>query len=170
MIVDLITLGNSPLDFEFSLVPEEIDLESEEAKLKNAVNVNGKLTKHIAQTVVEATIRAEIETECTRCLETVEQNLEIVFEAAFVAEENYTSAKEAEIGAKDLDVSVVEDDKIDLAELVREQILLNLPEQVFCREDCRGLCEKCGANRNLIDCNCIEKEIDPRWSALKNLK
>ena len=69
-----------------------------------------------------------------------------------------------------MDVSVIEGFEIDLTELVREQILLNLPEQVFCREDCKGLCEKCGANRNLINCNCEEKEIDPRWSALKNLK
>jgi uncharacterized protein len=57
-----------------------------------------------------------------------------------------------------------------LTELVREQILLAVPEQVFCREDCKGLCLKCSANRNLIDCNCEEKEIDPRWAALKNLK
>jgi uncharacterized protein len=68
-----------------------------------------------------------------------------------------------------LDVAVYEGDKIDLGELVREQIILNQPEQVFCREDCKGLCEKCGANRNLIDCKCEEKEIDPRWAALKNL-
>jgi uncharacterized protein len=46
---------------------------------------------------------------------------------------------------------------------------LNLPEQVFCREDCRGLCAKCGANRNATDCGCEEKEIDPRWAGLKNL-
>ena len=170
MIVDLMTLGNSPLDFEFSLKAREIDLEGEQAKLKNAVNVYGTLTKHIAQTDVEATISADLEIECTRCLQAIEQKLEFVFEAAFVTKEHYTTAKEAEIGAKDLDVSIVEDDKIDLSELVREQILLNLPEQVFCREECKGLCEKCGANLNLIDCNCREKEIDPRWSALKNLK
>ena len=96
--------------------------------------------------------------------------IEIEFSAAFVTAENYTKAKEAEINTEDLDVSLIEGNEIDLAELVREQLLLNLPEQVFCKEDCKGLCEKCGANRNLIDCNCIEKEIDPRWSALKNLK
>jgi uncharacterized protein len=45
-----------------------------------------------------------------------------------------------------------------------------LPEQAFCREDCRGLCEKCGANQNLIDCKCEEKEIDPRWQGLRELK
>ena len=170
MIIDLITLRDSPHEFEVSLAPAEIDFDADEAVLKNAVGVKGKLTKHIAQADVEGTIRAELEIECTRCLQKIDKELEFAFEAAFVTPENFTEAKEAELNASDLGVSVIEGNEIDLSELVREQILLNLPEQVFCREDCKGLCEKCGANRNLIDCNCKEKEIDPRWAALKNLK
>ena len=170
MIIDLITLENSPKEFNFKVSPEEIDLSSENAKLKNAATVKGILTKHIVQTDVEGTIETEIEIDCTRCLQNIERKFEIKFEAAFVTPENFTEAKEAELNAEDLDVSVLEGNEIDLTELVREQILLNLPEQVFCREDCKGLCEKCGANRNLIDCKCEEKEIDPRWAALKNLK
>ncbi len=170
MIIDLITLRDSPFEFEFSLAPEEIDLESDDANLKTAAGVKGKLTRHIAQTDVEGTIRAELEVECTRCLQKIDKEFEFAFEAAFVTPENFTEAKEAELNANDLDVSVFEGDKLDLTELVREQILLNLPEQVFCKEDCRGLCEKCGANRNLIDCSCKEKEIDPRWQGLRELK
>ena len=170
MIIDLITLENSPYEFDFQLMPEEIDLDGEEAKLKTAADVSGKLTKHIAHTDVKGTIRTELELECTRCLQKIDKKFEIPFEAAFAAPENYTQAKEAELQADDLDVSILEGNEIDLTELVREQSLLNLPEQIFCREDCKGLCEKCGANRNLINCNCIEQEIDPRWAALKNLK
>lgn len=169
MIIDLITLGNSPRQFEFRLAPDDIDLDGE-AKLKDAVQVRGVLTKHIAQIDATGTIDTELELECTRCLQKIDNKIEIEFSVAFVTAENYTKAKEAEINTEDLDVSLIEGNEIDLAELVREQLLLNLPEQVFCKEDCKGLCEKCGANRNLIDCKCIEKEIDPRWSALKNLK
>jgi len=169
MIIDLITIGNSPHQFDFSVSADELDLD-EEAELKNYAKVIGVLTKHIAQTDVEGTIEAEIELECSRCLQKIDRKFEIPFDAAFVTAENYTSAKEAEVNAKDLDVSVFDGNEIDLTELVREQILLNLPEQIFCTEDCQGLCPKCGANRNLINCNCIEKEVDPRWSALKNLK
>src|SRR5215213_1379313 len=169
MIIDLITLENSPYEFDFELAPEEIDLDNEDAKLKTPARVKGNLTRHIAQTDVEGIIRAELELECTRCLEKIDKQFEIPFEAAFVAPENYTQAKEAELNAGDLDVSVLAGNELDLTELVREQILLNLPEQVFCREDCKGLCEKCGANRNLINCNCEETEIDPRWKGLKDL-
>ena len=81
--------------------------------------------------------------------------------------ENYTEAKENELDVDDLEVSIIENEEIDLNELVREQILLTLPTQIFCKEDCKGLCRECGANQNLIDCNCEEKEIDPRWKAWK---
>ena len=170
MIVDLTQTGDAPLALDFTVAPEEIDLDDEEARLIKPARIAGKLTKHIAHTDVEGTIQAEIELECTRCLQKIEKSFEIPFQAAFVAPENYTQAKEAELQATDLDVSVLEGNEIDLTELVREQILLNLPEQIFCREDCKGLCEKCGANRNLINCNCLDEEIDPRWSALKNLR
>jgi uncharacterized protein len=169
MIVDLITLGDSTLEFDFSVAPEEIDLDLDETRLKNPAHVKGNVTRHIAHTDVEGVISAEIELECSRCLTKIDKNFEIPFKAAYVAPENYTQAKEAELGAEELDVSVIEGNEIDLTELVREQILLNLPEQVFCSEDCKGLCEKCGANRNLIDCKCEETEIDPRWQGLKDL-
>ena len=75
-----------------------------------------------------------------------------------------------EVTIEDLDESPVPGGEIDLKEVVREQIMLALPEQVFCKDDCKGLCPKCGANGNLIDCKCADDEIDPRWAALKNLK
>ncbi|MEP6903823.1 MAG: DUF177 domain-containing protein [Actinomycetota bacterium] len=170
MIVELPTAENLILPFDFEIRADEIDLDDEPLKLKDSIKVEGEIKKGIVQTDVRGKISAEIALECTRCLQGTEQNFEISFAAAFVTPEHYTQAKEAELNTDDLDVSVFEGDLIDLTELVREQILLNLPEQVFCREGCKGLCEKCGANRNLIDCKCIEKEVDPRWAALKNLK
>ena len=170
MTVDLTAIKESRAAFNFSVAPSEIDLKSETAKVKNTVRVEAELKKGIAQTDVKGRIFTDLEIECSRCLELVEQRFEIPFSAAFVTPENYTEAKEAELKSDDLDVSIFEGDRIDLTELVREQILLVVPTQVFCREDCKGLCEKCAANRNLIDCNCEEKEIDPRWAALQNLK
>jgi len=170
MIVDVASLKDAQTSFNLSIAPDQIDLEGERVKLKNAVKVEGKLKRGIAQTDVQGRISAEIESECNRCLQSAEMSLEFPFDAVFVTAENYTQEKEAQLGADDLEVSVFEGDKIDLTELVREQILLNLPTQVLCREDCQGLCQKCGANLNLIDCNCEEEEIDPRWAVLKNLK
>lgn len=170
MIVDLFAIKDATGSFDFTIEPTEIDLESDAARVKNAVEVQGKLKKGIVQTDVEGAISTVVETECDRCLLSFEKPLDFSFNAAFVTADNYTQAREAELNQDDLEISIFGGDKIDLSELAREQIILNLPEQNFCRENCRGLCPKCGANRNLIDCNCEETEIDPRWSALKNLK
>lgn len=170
MFLDLTVIKQTPFQFAFSLSPEEVDLEDETARLKSNAEVSGELHKRIAQTDINGEIVADIEVECSRCLQPANEKLKIPFSVSFVTPENYTGEKESEIAADDLQIAVFDGDKIDIGELVREQILLNLPEQKFCREDCRGLCQKCGANRNLINCNCLQKELDPRWSALKNLK
>jgi uncharacterized protein len=170
MIIDLIAMENSPHRFAATISPAEIDLESGDVALKNEVRVEGSVTRHIAQADVEGEIEAVVGLECSRCLLPVERNLKFPFSVGFVAPEHYSEAKELELRADDLDIAVLDDNKIDVAEIVREQILLNLPEPIYCREDCRGLCPQCGANRNLIDCKCEEKEFDPRWAALKGLK
>ena len=67
-------------------------------------------------------------------------------------------------------LAAFEGDSIDLDELVREQILLALPTRHLCREDCKGLCQKCGADLNAGDCSCEQGETDPRWAALADFK
>lgn len=170
MIIDLIAMENSPHRFAAAVAPAEIDLESEGVVLKNAARIEAVVTRHIAQADVEGKISVEAELECSRCLLSVGKNLEFSFSIGFVAPEHYSAAKELQLRADDLEIAVLDDNKIVVAELVREQILLNLPEQIYCRENCQGLCPQCGENRNLIDCKCEEKEIDPRWAALKDLK
>ncbi len=56
---------------------------------------------------------------------------------------------------------------LDIDELLRSDILLELPLKYLCREDCKGLCPVCGANRNEVQCNCAVKSVDPRLEALR---
>ena len=167
MIIDLIQLKEPEFAFDFTSQP---DLEEESVRLTEPVQTVGKLRKGIAHIDVEGRISGKIEAECTRCLRPVTHKLNVPFKAAFVTEENYTSEKEAEIRNDDLDVSIYDGEEIDLTDVVREHILLDLPTQILCKDDCKGLCQKCGANLNEVNCNCEETETDPRWSALKNLK
>jgi uncharacterized protein len=66
-------------------------------------------------------------------------------------------------------VSVFDGSAIDVDEIVKEQILLAVPTRMLCREDCKGICPECGADRNTGECNCVTNDIDPRWAALKKL-
>jgi uncharacterized protein len=70
---------------------------------------------------------------------------------------------------EDLTLSVFDGAVIDVDDLVREQLLLALPAQVLCQDECKGLCPICGGDKNLKNCNCQEAEIDPRWAGLKEI-
>ena len=73
-----------------------------------------------------------------------------------------------ELQAEDLNIAVFDGEGIELDDLVREELLLALPVNVLCREDCKGLCPQCGQDLNLGSCEC-EPEVDARLSVLKAL-
>ncbi|MEO8573867.1 MAG: DUF177 domain-containing protein [Pyrinomonadaceae bacterium] len=170
MIIDLAEIASTPRPFDFTIPGAGIELDDGDLRLTGNVSVKGEISKRAAQVDLKGDIVAPAELDCTRCLEPVSQDLTFDFAASFVTPENFALDKEREVAADDLDLDVIESDRIDLREIAREQILLNLPRQVLCRTDCKGLCQKCGANRNLIDCKCDLDETDPRWAALKNLR
>ncbi|MFM7045812.1 MAG: YceD family protein [Ilumatobacteraceae bacterium] len=70
----------------------------------------------------------------------------------------------------DPDAFDLEGDQFDLAAMVREIVLLDVPSTPLCRPDCAGLCPTCGANRNDEACGCAEAPADPRWAALDQLR
>jgi uncharacterized protein len=170
MILDLAKLDGPNNRFEFSISADDLDLEIENVSLKSDISGSCEITKNVSKTYITGAISVSAEIDCTRCLIPIERLLEFSFDAAYLPSEELLKESEAELEADDLNVDALDADELDLREVVREQILLNLPDQIFCKEDCKGLCQKCGANLNLIDCSCKETEIDPRWAALKNIK
>jgi uncharacterized protein len=80
------------------------------------------------------------------------------------------SAEKADLRAEDVEYSQYDGDEIDLSPPIREQILLALPTRPLCREDCRGLCPRCGTNLNLGACGCVRIEPDSRLAVLRTLK
>ena len=170
MIIDLANLGTSAKEIDLEFDPVEIDLEGELIELKGKTLFNGEVERVDAKGHLSGTVKADVLLNCTRCLEPIERRFEFPFRAIFVHSGQEDTNAEAEVSDDDLDESLVPGGQIDMAEVIREQLLLAVPEQIFCREDCRGLCPKCGSNLNLIDCKCADDEVDPRWAALKNLK
>jgi uncharacterized protein len=97
--------------------------------------------------------------------------LEVEFDTAFIPQASEAGKTEnVELLSADMGLAAYEGDAVDLDELVREQILLGLPSRRLCREECKGLCPKCGADLNAGDCSCEQGEADPRWSALAEWK
>jgi uncharacterized protein len=78
--------------------------------------------------------------------------------------------EDLELKPEELEISYYQGDFIDLAPIICEQIILQIPMKVICREECRGLCQHCGANLNVSSCNCRNDCADSRMAALENFK
>ena len=170
MKVDLLSLTDEPQAFSFSTDKDDIDLETKGIEVVGDVEMVGEVSRNAAKTDVRGSVKAPLEIDCTRCLTPVRRELDVAFQIDFVGREFLPESKEAHLESNDLGTDILEGDEIDLTEIAREQILLNLPETTLCREDCKGICPTCGTDLNEGDCQCGEDEIDPRWAALKNLK
>ena len=93
-------------------------------------------------------------------------------ELRFVLPPGRTIAREEEVGIDEAEAEIgfYEGGGIELEDVLREQILLALPMQRICREDCKGICPACGQNRNQGPCNCKMEDAAGRWAALRNLE
>lgn len=169
MIVEVAKIQKSGKDFNLKFEPNDLNLDSEFAKISDETLFKGKVINSDLRIIVEGEIETEVELNCNRCFQAIPKKLKFSFKNAYILAEDYTKEEEYELEKKDLEISIFEGGKIDLGEVASEQIALALPTQILCEETCKGLCEKCGANLNLIDCKCKDTEIDPRWSALKDL-
>ena len=76
----------------------------------------------------------------------------------------------AAITAPETEIGYYQKDSLLLEDVLREQVLLSLPVRTLCKPDCKGLCPRCGQNRNSQACSCDEGPSDPRWEALAGLR
>jgi uncharacterized protein len=113
--------------------------------------------------LVTGTATAGLAGECARCLEDIDDQVVADFQELFAYEESDTAADD-EDGA-----SRLEGDLLDLEPLLRDAVVLTLPFQPLCREDCPGLCAECGARLANDPGHQHEEPIDPRWAALHRL-
>jgi uncharacterized protein len=118
---------------------------------------------------VSGTLEAATTAECSRCAEEFELPNRRRFRYV-LAPKVMTDESEFALRAEDLEFSFYLGDEIDLTPLIREQVLLALAERPLCREGCRGLCQRCGANLNEGNCGCTTEEFDRRLAVLRNLK
>ena len=117
---------------------------------------------------VSGRVHAELTIPCARCLAPTE----IELDEDFIAVQAPTSQQqglreEVQLSGYELDVNFFEGDEIDLAELVEEQVLLLLPSAETCRDDCKGLCARCGQNLNERTCGCAPDRSDHPFAAMK---
>jgi len=125
------------------------------------VLISGTVRNTAGVLVMTGNISTTIHGICDRCAAPFDQEVSIPVDVVLVTE---LSNEENE----DESVFPLVGDSADLEEIVRTVFVLNLDSKLLCRPDCKGLCCRCGKNLNNEPCSC-EKELDPRFAALKQL-
>jgi uncharacterized protein len=169
-------LEREPIDFEVEVAPGTVDL-GQEAEQQGPLAASGQaevLHEHRGPKDIVADIRlrgrfaGNFEVPCARCVEPVEIPLAADFDLIFRPVAADADAAERSITPQETEIGYYQKDSLVLEDVLREQVLLSLPVRTLCKPDCKGLCPRCGANRNRQDCSCVGS--DPRWEALADLR
>lgn len=132
--------------------------------------------------VVKGGGKLAVAADCRRCLDPVNLDVPVGFQLDYVHEERLRELvptvkdddEETEIAGsfadEEADQIPYSGKELDLGPAFREQLLLALPMDALCKDDCKGLCQVCGTNLNVDPCSCDRHIPDPRWAGLKNIK
>ena len=161
MILDLEPIfNNEGMVREFGY---EMDLSSQELSgfrpFVKPGSVSGRVSNKTGIVELEATADFELELNCDRCAKEITVPVKTEINHTLVTHLNDETNDE---------LLLVNELRFDLDEIVTEDVFLNLPAKFLCKDDCKGVCFRCGKDLNSGSCSC-EKEIDPRLAALKQL-
>lgn len=112
--------------------------------------------------LLETVIDMMLQMRCDRCLETVFQKIHIDFSQEFDMNETETQR----IQSLD-EINFISGNCLDVDGFIYGEVLMNLPMKVLCRDDCKGICNRCGANLNYEICSCDTTELDPRMAKIR---
>lgn len=135
------------------------------------MTVDLQLTKLEPDYYLRGDLKFGLEQPCARCAEPFALPLQHHFELALshvpgLKKEEFAASEESE----ELDMNFFHGNEIDLGPVLEEQFFLSVPIKSVCKEDCKGICQKCGKNLNQGDCDCKSEDDDHPFSLLSKLK
>lgn len=115
-------------------------------------------------------IQTTVKGKCSRCLELVSMDIDHSFAEQLLYAKDVSLFSHLAVGEVEEKYFIYDNDTLDITDIIRESLLAVLPQKILCRDDCRGLCPKCGKNLNQGQCDCDLFEVDPRLAILAKLK
>jgi len=143
--------------------PAELGIEVLGVPEGSPVDLDLRLEAVMEGVLVTGSAEAGLEGECARCLEPIDDTVAVDFQELFLYDREHAE------GDQDDDVSRLEGDLLDLEPVLRDAVVLALPFQPLCRDDCPGLCAECGARLADDPGHRHDEAVDPRWGALQGL-
>ncbi|MCX4473945.1 hypothetical protein C5N14_06000 [Micromonospora sp. MW-13] len=114
--------------------------------------------------LVSGTVSGPVRGECGRCLREINESMVVNVQELYAYENSTT-----DITTDEDEVGRMQDDLIDLEPALRDAVVLMLPTNPLCREDCPGLCPECGVHWDDLPADHSHQQIDPRWAGLSQL-
>lgn len=192
MRINVEEIGDEGLELQESLTRAWLDavlappssVEAPRFTAAGPAQLSAHLEKFEGGVLLRAQSSPRLTTACRRCLRPVELTVPVSFALSLVPQTSLsqrlaeddrapapTEAKgRGSFDPDDVDQETFDGHAIELDPLVREQLLLALPMDALCREDCKGLCPSCGQDLNERSCDCRADTADPRWAKLRSLK
>ena len=161
--------GDRLVQFEYDL-PMDTDPETSATFLSDVcfpspMKVKGEITNTSGYMRMTIAASVDYQTVCARCLKSVSGCFSLNLEKTVAPKNMLEDIDEDKLD----DYAIIEDGFLDIDELLLLQVEMEFPYRHLCREDCRGLCPKCGKELNEGECGCSTKEVDPRLAPLAKL-
>lgn len=159
----IVSDGKSVINFNLPMQASDCETLKElfpDVEFVYPIVVCGEVKNMSGYMVLYAEANVKFSTPCARCAEPTESELDLSLEKSIAT---------GDVSRENDDYIFMEDMKLDISMPVFEEILLQMPSKILCREDCRGLCARCGKNLNEGDCDCPKSEGDPRLAILRTL-
>lgn len=157
--------------FDVEVAPGVIEYQDPKLRQAGPLKAVGKaelVTGALGEIRVSGRLGVLMEADCDRCLEPARFPIDSDFTLYYrPVEEGYGDEKEIDAG--EAEMGFYDGEGLELNEVLREFVVLSLPMQRVCSENCKGICPECGQNRNQIECQCRAETVDDRWTALKQL-
>lgn len=159
--------------FEEAFEPGQIDFADAEVRQSTPLKASGTaqlLENTDGEVRIEGRLAVTMEAECDRCLTGLARfPLDASFDLFYQPNSTVAGLDEIAIHEGEAEIGFYQGSGLELEDILREQVLLLLPMQRVCSEDCRGICPICGTNRNETVCDCTGAPAHDRWNALQNL-
>ncbi len=164
-LTDVLSQDGQVLHREVPLELESVEVGAERFVLSEKSPVILDIT-HIGGQVLQVEARCQVAAEipCGRCLKKVTRDFQVLFSR------NVDMKEAGEEQTEQLDeYSFITGRELDVEDLVHKELLAQWPLRVLCREDCKGICSRCGADLNTQECDCEKQDLDPRMAAIRDI-
>jgi uncharacterized protein len=171
MFLNIKELEIREVRFDETFEPGQIDFSETGLRQESGIRAEGSarvLDNTDGEIRIQGRYSGSMETECDRCLARATYPLDKSYDL-FYRPPPDLEVDELKIDEGEAEIGFYEGLGLELADVIKEQILLAMPMQRICRPDCKGICPICGSNRNEAACDCYVKPGDDRWTALRNL-